>query len=296
MNTFLAICESKKLGVAALMALGLTIAGCGGSSGGSGDDDSFETASFNEEAAVINDEDDAKTTAVATRESAQQAILEEEQPDQDFPTGITIAANGAELPIYEISLNLIETSVLPTGAKTSIAGDCGGKAVVNYTENGSEYRIDYKDYCTALDGEKYVINGYYDWNNFNDASNYEMRFDYTVSYLGETYRSKGTYKCSNGTCAYQNYFVGTDGRQYRTENVSVSSSGSSYSVSARVYDQDMGYVEYTSSGLVLCESGVGFSDGEITVSDDSGNTVTVTFAGCTDYTVTYNGSASTFDY
>ena len=298
MNAFLEISELKKWGSVAVLSLGLGLSGCGGS-GGSGDSGSgsgFERASFNEEQAAVNSEDDAKTVSTAARESAQQAILEEEQPDQDFPLGISITANGEELPVYDISTSLIEAAMMPSGAEYVMDGDCGGRAVITYNDSLSDYKIDYQDYCTAYGGEQYVIDGYYDWENFDDSANYSVTFDYTVTYLGETYRSQGTYSCNDYDCTYQNYFVGTDGRQYRTENVSVYGSNGSYSVSARVYDQDLGYVEYESSGLTLCSSGVGFSSGTITVTASGGTLVEVTFSSCDSYTVTYNGTAYTVNY
>lgn len=300
MKTFLEIPEMRKWGAVALMTLGLGLSGCGGSSGGSGsgggDDGSFETANFNEDQAVVSGEEDAKTVSTAARESAQQAIVEEEQPDQNFPVAVSIAANGEELPVYDISMSLIEAAMIPSAVEVPVDGDCGGRAVVSYTEDMSDYKIDYQDYCTAYSGEQYIIDGYYDWDNFDDSSNYTLTFDYTVTYLGETYRSKGTYSCNNGECAYQNYFIGTDGRQYRTENVSVSESNGFYSVSARVYDQDLGYVDYESSNLTLCDSGVGFISGSITVTASGDTLVEVSFSSCDSYTVTYNGTAYTVNY
>jgi hypothetical protein len=298
MNTFFETTELRKWGAVAAITLGLGLSGCGGGSSGSGDGDdgSFETASFNEEQAVVSGEDDAKTVSTAARESAQQAILEDEQPDQNFPVAVSIAANGEQLPVYDISMSLIDAAMIPSAVEVPVEGDCGGRAVVSYTEDMSDYQIDYQDYCTAYGGEQYIIDGYYDWDNFDDSSNYSLTFDYTVTYLGETYRSKGTYSCNNGECAYQNYFVGTDGRQYRTENVSVYGSNGSYSVSARVYDQDLGYVDYEASNLTLCDSGVGFSSGTITVTASGGTLVEVTFSSCDSYTVTYNGSAYTVNY
>lgn len=283
-----------------LCAFGLLMAGCGGSSGG--DDggsggSSFEPASYNEEQANVDSEDDAKVVSTAARESAQQAILEEEQPDQGFPVGISIAANGDESLVYDISMSLLDVAAMPSAARTvPVEGDCGGKALVTTADDYSDQYIEYQDYCTISGEDQYIINGYFDFDNLNDSSSYRYTFDYAVTYRGETYRSRGTYTCNESGCSYQNYFVGTDGRQYRTENVSVSGSNGSYSVSARVYDQDLGYVDYQASNLTLCDSGVGFSSGTITVTASGDTLVEVTFSSCDSYTVSYNGSAYTVNY
>lgn len=302
MMTFLEIPELKKWGAVTVMALGISLSGCGGSSDGSdGSDNSgdsnFATADFNESQAVVSGEDDAKTVSTAVVESAQQAIFEEEQPDlSSVPTAVSIAASDEEFPVYDISKSLIEAAIMPSAVDVPVDGDCGGQAVVSYNDASSSYNIDYQDYCTGTGDEQYTINGHYYWDHFDDSS-YTLTFEYTVTHLGETYSSNGTYSCDNkGVCTHQNYFVGTDGRQYRTENVSVSDFNGAYSVRARVYDQSLGYVDYESSNLTLCDSGVGFSSGTITITASGDTLVEVTFSGCNSYTITYNGTAYTVNY
>lgn len=304
MKPFLDTFRFRHAALAVLCAFGLLLAGCGGSSsggdggeGGSGGGGGFEPANYNEEQAVVGSDEDAKTVSKAARESAQQAILEEEQPDQGFPTGISISANGEESLVYDISMSLLDVAAMPSAAETvPIEGDCGGRALVTVSDNYSDQYIEYQDYCTIAGDDQYIIDGYFDFENRDDSSSYRYTFDYVITYRGETYRSRGTYSCNEGDCSYQNYFVGTDGRQYRTENVSVFGSNGSYSVSARVYDQDLGYVDYEASNLTLCDSGVGFSFGTITVRASGGTLIEVTFSSCDSYTVTYNGTAYTVNY
>lgn len=305
MKPFLDTFRFRHAALAVLCAFGLLLAGCGGSSSGGGDDGGgggsgggggFEPANYNEEQAVVGSDEDAKTVSKAARESAQQAILEEEQPDSGVPGGVLITTTGDTLPVYDISLELLSAGVMPSGLEYVSEGECGGRAVTNYAEDYSSQYIDYQNYCTSYGGEQYIIDGYFDFDNLGDSSSYQYSFDYVVTYRGETYRSRGTYSCNDNGCSYRNYFVGTDGRQYRTENVSVSGSNGSYSVSARVYDQELGYVDYDASNLILCDSGVGFSSGTITVTASSGTSITVSFSGCDSYTVTYNGTAYPVTY
>jgi len=297
---------NRNAGLAIIFSALLGAAGCGGSggSGGGGTDDSDSGGggTVNEQAATIQTEQDAQLGADAAVESSYQAIIDDSSPDVGLPVGITIAENSHQDWLMKHSLDLAELGQTPTGAVYDVAGDCGGNAQVNYNEDFSQYRVNYNNYCTSgYQNQPYTIDGYLDsFGDDNLEGEWGYNFDYTVSYLGETNRYRGTYRCNGNNyanCSYSSNYEGRNGRSYRTENVNVSQNGNAYNVSARVYDQELGYLDYQASNLTLCEGGYGFSSGSISVTDSSGgNVLTITFSGCTSFTVTFQGSAYTIDY
>lgn len=305
---FRAIHKSWNLAVFAIaMSAMLGIGGCGGGSSGGGVVDENDNGTINEQAATIQSEDDARLGADAAVESSYQAIVEDEVPSVGLPAGITLENESLQDWLVEHSLALADLGLMPSGATYDVAGDCGGNAAVHYNEDFSDYRVVYDNYCTqAYQEQQYIIDGEIEWfgyENFGDENftgEWGYDFDYTVRYLGETNRYQGRVRCSGSdyaNCSYSTNYQGRNGRSYRTENVSVSQSSSGYSVSARVYDQDLGYVDYQASNLVLCEGGYGFSSGSISITDSTGSAVlTVTFSGCQSYTATYNGVAYTINY
>lgn len=277
--------------VAMLYAGLLGLAACGGG-GGSG---SSEPA-FNESPATIASTEQAEGAAEATRQGASQAISEDQAADS-IPLGASISSFSNEELVRSHSLDLVEVANLPAGATTVVEGECGGSA--NITSNGSNHvTIVYNDYCLSIDGFDYVLNGTYDITytlSGETITSFSADYDVTATYRGETYSSSGSISCQGESltdCTVVSDFNGTNGRSYRITNLTVSGDEvNGYNVSARVYDGDVGYVDFQATGLVPCDGG-GFSSGTIEFSDSNGGTVTVVFSGCGAYTVTYDGVAT----
>ncbi|WP_206074362.1 hypothetical protein [Marinobacter fuscus] len=297
-----------KAGTAIAFSLLLGLTGCGGGGGGGGGDTGGDTGGggggsvgFNEGAATISSNEDAKLGAEAATQSARQAIAEEATPDSPF--GVAIQVKPQEWLVNH-SLELVDSALAPTGAVMNVAGDCGGNARVNYTNNQFDnYSVVYDNYCTGSGEYRSVINGTFDffgYDNVESGGEWGYTFDYTVTYRGETTSTKGTYRCNGDflNCTYTSDYVGTNGRTYRTSNVDVDDNfDGSYDVSARVYDGDRGYIDYQATDLLLCEGGYGFQSGSIVVTDSSGgNVLRVDFADCNSFTVTYNGVSETYNY
>lgn len=193
--------------------------------------------------------------------------------------------------LLETSLDMIDQATLPSAVVTTVDGPCGGNATVETSQNAGVSMVRYNNYCSG----GYTINGYYRFVFSEGSSTYTSEYDYTVTGNGETYNFSGT--CNQNGCT--NSYVGANGQTYYTQNVSVSgSAGSGYDVSARVYDGDAGYVDYTATGLVMCTApDYGFSAGTISITDSSGTeVVSVTFSSCSSYTVMYQGTAYTVNY
>ncbi|MDV2077692.1 hypothetical protein [Marinobacter xestospongiae] len=303
-----------KARLAFVLSTVIGLAACGGGgSGGSNDDTgggdpgnqpgNSDSGSINEQAATIQSEEDAKAGADAAVDSAHQAIIEEQAPDVGgLPTGASISTQSQQDWVMSLTTEYATQALSPTAAVTEVEGDCGGEARVNFNDSRSAYTVVYDNFCTTISqNETYVMDGVFEWFGYDNLeTEWGYDFDYTVDYLGETRSYSGTYRCGDSSyqsCSYINNYEGRNGRQYRTENVSVYESNGAYEVDARVYDEELGYVDYEASDLVLCDGGYGFSAGFISIKDSSGNNVIrIDFSGCSSFTVTYNGVASSYNY
>lgn len=282
-----------RIWIAMLAAIVLAISGCGGSSSSSDNSGGGGGVSFNEEPATISGEDDAKESAVAAQQTAEQAINDENSGAGELggPGGVTLANMSRSEQMLENALDIIESSTLPSAVTNTVSGPCGGNATVETSQDANTSRVQYNNFCS--DG--YVIDGYYQFVFSENSSNFTSEYDYTVTGNGETYSFSGS--CNQNVCT-DNY-VGSNGQTYRTQDVSVSGDGSSgYSVSARVYSGDLGYVDYEATGLVECDApDYGFQSGSITITDSTGSeVVSVSFSDCNSYTVMYKGNSYTVNY
>lgn len=277
------------LTTAFFMSAMLALAGCGGS-GSSGDDVKSPppTKVFNQDPGTIQNESDAKGSAEAAQQTAEQAIREDGTDLGSIPVSVGVTQNSMSEYLLENALSTIDIMASASGYTTRVDDTCGnGYATVSGPDGGGAggvTKVVYNDFCSG----GATINGYYTFD-FSDGNGtaFTATFDYTIREGGETYHASGT--CNQNGCS-SNY-VGTNGETYRVENVSVTDSGSGYSVSARVYDGDFGYVDYVASNLVLCGApDYGFQSGSIVITDSSNTEiVTVVFSDCSSYTVAYNG-------
>lgn len=174
----------------------------------------------------------------------------------------------------------------------------GGSAIyeidASQSGNSGTVTIVYSNCADSFGDFTSVTNGTADFTFAEDGAT-TIRYDITTTYDGETFTISGTYACdANFNCTYETEFS-ADGVDYRISNVSTSYSvgDDSWDVSARIYHEELGYVEITGSDLVECENG-GFSSGTISVTDDTNSTVmTITYVSCTEMTVTFNNVSET---
>ncbi|SDW34123.1 hypothetical protein [Marinobacter mobilis] len=280
----------------ALLLTGLLgLAACGGGGGGGDDGSTSGSVTFNTSQASVSSEDEAKAVSEASRQAASQGIYA--QDAFNFPIAAETDQVGATEDIVARTLDLVLSMNIPSAADTqSITGSCGGSAdITAYSQ--THFRVDYKDYCEAAEGGNMVLNGWVDMTftySGETLTSYDATFDITYNYLGESQNSAGSISCSGDmldNCTYTTDFTGSDGERYRVTNVTVSGDNNlGFTVSARVYHQELGYVDFQGTDLIICTDGTGFSTGTITVTDASGVVATATFSGCgADYTVTYDG-------
>ncbi len=266
-----------------LMSAMLALAGCGGSSSSGGDTDDTNDQTppekVNQDLVTISGEGDAEAGALAARKTAEQAIVEERVDASSLLGGGT--SSGIQ--------------ILPASAQSDIQGPCGGSANVTPLGDGADdgFKSTFNNYCVDNDdGTKTVVNGYIATSG--SGLDLSVDADYTVKTGGETYTVRQS--CTSNGCFN---LLNSGGVSYRTYDVDVSEpdTNGAYDVEARVCTDDEGCITYEATGLKECASGNGFSGGTISIADSTNTeVVTVTFSGCSSYTVTFGGTGYTVNY
>lgn len=102
-------------------------------------------------------------------------------------------------------------------------------------------------------------------------------------------------QCTVSGCTYASDFTGFTGQIYRLENAyTYGTNSSGYTASGRIYDANLGYVDFDATNFTYCDNGYP-SSGNITFSSDN-DTGTMTIDSCTSYTVTYGGNSEPYTW
>ena len=154
-----------------------------------------------------------------------------------------------------------------------------GEVEGTYTRVGIGYRLTFRylNFSVAIN---------------NPSGSYSDTFNMSVTCTASD--EQGT----DLSCEYYSDYLGYDNRTYRVTEVSVSGSGASgYSVSVRVYDPDHGYVTVTTEVPVAfgCSGGRP-SAGRVRMEAANFVVATVEFISCSQYVVTFEGVARTFNW
>lgn len=255
---------------------------CGGSSGS----DSGYGGST--DAAVISSENEQQI-AVASTVGAKKAVANDEA-QSDFSGAGGVYSNQQSLnAANDLVSSTYKLFTLPTAVDASEI--CTGGGTASYTGNQTKSTITYNS-C-VIDGS--TASGTAVVTNSSDGS-FKIEYkNFTITTEGITQTLNATISCdASFNCSIFSDFE-ENGRSYRIENSSVSGSSSTgYNVEARVYDEEYGYVEISSTGLVFDCSNGNPSTGTIEVTDGEGNTASIEFVSCTEFTVTVDGSASSY--
>jgi len=179
-----------------------------------------------------------------------------------------------------------------------------GTAITEVNEDASVIVTTYSN-CSYLDGGVFdgVVRITSDAGDSTTTTTivYE-NFTYTFNGETETFNLSATCVNDNttfeSTCTYESDIDGIDNRTYSVSNSSVSGSASSgYTVSATVTDPDHGSFSITTTSPIILDCANGQpSSGVIEFSDSTGLTATVTFNDCTNFTISYDGNSSTYDW
>lgn len=298
---------SNKL-ILAGMVLGLI--GCGGGGGGSvGSSGHIDTSFTGNTQAATATEDNANVLARAASEAAIYTAV-----SQNLPVGETSKSAAVEQQLRnELHQKITSKDQdLPIGFTQSEAGDCGGSLTISYpdsflTEAGPGAGVHvakttYNNYCSYIGASTYVIDGRTDIvftvrsNGSVSKVEYLYKFQSTQTYNGEqtVINHSNSVVCTYDTndnelgCIVSENFTGINGKAYRVEDAQ----GTVSDLTARIFDEDLGYFQIDTDGLGYQCDNANFSSGSISIVDSSGlEVINVSFPNCSDCVVTYGGSA-----
>jgi len=257
------------------------LAACGG--GGSSDPGELYTGST--EAAVVS-EDNKAQLAQASALGAKQVISNKSLP---------IAASSEQnLEAANQAVNkLMQLNALPSGADVSAELCTGGGSA---TGEGNETKATFSfDKCN-VDG--IIMSGTGSITTKSDESMVIVYRNFTMTVGDESITINATINCDASlNCTISSDFVAVNGETYRINDTSFTGNGDTgYSINATVFDNELGSVSFTASGMLFnCENGYP-SGGSLIMSDAQENEITVTFDSCDAYTVTLDGHAETLNW
>lgn len=242
----------------------------------------------------------AKDVAVAGAEATKAATSSEEVP-LSFKSGATAGYPANALDVFALGKQ-IATNRYATENLDYLC-DAGGSLTVEVpdtaTQSSYTATATYSD-CTisGYGGADTTINGTISIRGNSTSFTITANLTVTTGADTETYSYSGTCSTSGSedSCSYSASFTGDDGRSYSMSGVTVSGDDiSGYTVSGRVTDPDYGVVTIATTAPVKFECTNGNpSEGVITVTGSA--TVTVTFIDCNSFSVTFDGTTTTYDW
>ena len=278
-----------------LIVSSLALISC--SSGGGGSDDEGISYSGKTTEATIEDSN-ADQLALASTGGGGMAVNSENAPISFRSSSPSSDQSSLEDLSAKILQSLNATANRTANQPQDISAtmcDQGGDATVTTSNDGNSATILFENCRTLIDLEVFTINGRAVMTvNPNDNSFSIDYQNFRMSVGGESFTFDGNIACDSGatSCTVSLDFVGLDDRVYRLQNLTIASTGpDSFSISARVYDPDHGYV--TISGNVTygsCDYAVP-SSGSINFNGASGSYGSITFNDCDSFTVSENGVA-----
>lgn len=306
----------RSMNLMAILFAVLLLVACGGGGGGGSDDggggNDGVTYSGSTDEATVDDENEADDVSRAAGESTLAAIRQNESEDV-VPLGGSSASSLSTQEVSELQLDIVRQADADGYSVTPfVDGTCGGTATVNSSTNGdgtvSEGSVVYNNFCVSSGTSgQIVFNGTVEYRVETDSGgqlvSYEFSYqNFTVSSGSDTQTLNASIACSFSSgvvvsCTTSSEFEGSDGRVYQMTDFTVSGDGSTgYDIEATVYDPDHGYVSIVATGITTnCANG-NIDGGTITISDSTGDVVTVTFNDCSSYTVTYDGVSRTVNW
>ena len=304
----------KKLGVIAAISL---LSACSG-----GSNNSKEIA---ETTLVTGDTGYAEELAIAAGESSK-SLISSDASKGFLPIGVTADNDVIAMVKQTILAHLPnpQTTLLPIGLQETTSGpvrapgDCGGyyetiSTTTTPDDSGAIYPItselvgEYSDFCSGDSTYQAVMNGTITSKvtlSSPTVSTSESSYDVTYTTSGAFGNGSGRIIVSE-TCTYisgvtnctstsdsEPYFSNS-GATYTFEGASVSGDSSSgYDISGVLRDDLGNSYDVEVTGLLQCGSG-NISTGTITVTDSTGETVSVSFPNCNECVISYEGNSWT---
>lgn len=307
------------------------LTGCGGSS--DSDSNGFSGSSVTYTGvttpATINSDN---SEALAESSAAVTKSLTSSSSSDSLPFSIISNSQSNEIGktiksiVNQALENSTESSNLPTGISEVQNGNCGGTASGTGTEN--QFSVTFNDFCNngttingTVSGSETDSSRSWNTNNISISST-----DDTITFSGSSNCTKTetadtkTESCTQNIQATQNsvtsnvsftevcvenvstghnectqidYIQGDNGQTYQVEDSSVFGNNTSgWYASGTFYDPTHGSIDFRASNIQYCENG-NIQSGSITLTDESNNTLSVTFNSCDEMTITLNGTATT---
>lgn len=284
---------------ASLLAGCLALVACGGGGGGT------PTPPVSTSQASI-DWDNADVLSEASTEASIMLIDGGDLGD-DLLGGLPVAVtstSSAELATrlgLELGTRLNALSIATGATVEDVSEICdgGGTATISHTE--TDFTLSF-NHCTI---EDMTVNGTVSVTASNDGDSFTMQFeDITVQYDGETHLFSMTMACTglqtdSPSCVYSSEFDGTHGT-YRIEDATLSGDYfTGYSVSARVYVGEYGYVDISTGEPIrfdeACELDVP-SSGSLYLQGSGGTSASVSYEGCTQFQVCIDSDCALYSW
>jgi len=212
-----------------------------------------------------------------------------------------LAKTTTSSPIKNLTVSLAQSvSHSPKLVIQDISDDVcldGGSAIADVDENKATATL------SACINDSTTANGIIKFSSSTsgDTTTFIFEFkDFTITTPGgtETINAKATCRQTGSTifCEFDSEAPGIDGRVYEVSGISVAfDPASGYSVGCLVDDPDHGdIIVSTNIPITLNCPNDQPSSGEIVITDGDGKTATITFIDCDSYSVSFNGSTTTF--
>jgi len=173
----------------------------------------------------------------------------------------------------------------------------GGTALVEYNDPGTLNDFTFTD-CTYTDGlHTFVVTGQIHVERDENGNLSAMQASDLVVAIDGTERILNfTLTCTGITsCSYYSDFRGYDDRLYRLTDITVTGGeASGYDIDARIYDPDVGYVDFSTSEALFFDCPNGYpSTGTIDVRGANGSNASITY-DCSGFIATLLGGVYTF--
>ena len=276
-----------------LIISSLALISCGGGGGGGGDDGGISYSGNTGQATVTSE--NADELAVTSTSGSGMAVSSENAP---MAFRSTETSNLEELS-EKIYLALNATSNRTANQTEDLSAylcDQGGLATATSSTSGDSVTVSFTNCMSLLETEIFSIDGVAVMTINNDGSFSIVYKNFTMTLAGESFGFDGIIACDSSglICTVSLDFVGLDGRVYRVQNLTISSTGvDSYSISATVYDPVHGYVSINGNVTYGCTNGLP-SSGSITFSGATGSEGSISYTDCDSFSVTFEGTTTNY--
>ncbi|MCU7863647.1 MAG: hypothetical protein KZQ92_06685 [Candidatus Thiodiazotropha sp. (ex Lucinoma borealis)] len=293
----------------ALLALQLTVQGCGGGGGSSdnptdtGDpvnndnpvDNTSNTYTGSESQAVVS-EASAQDLAITAASGVKRAV------DEDGITFLMQPANKMH-PAAKVPTSTPQITMMGTADASSEICIHGGEATVEYDDSTGHIHTAHLTNCSYGEGlHNYTFTGviYHNKADDSDWSAFTMIHDGLMTTVdGVTRDIHRTISCDDQwrNCNFFSDYSGYDDRLYRVADVSVTEEGNSaYTASGRIYDPYHGYIDVTTEiPFTLACPNDRPGAGRLNFTGANQSSGSIEFISCTEYVVTTgSGTSNTY--